>query len=29
VKKVNLAEKLGQFTERWSPRTVGELNAST
>jgi mannose-6-phosphate isomerase-like protein (cupin superfamily) len=26
MKKVNLAEKLGQFTERWSPRVVGELN---
>ena len=24
--KVNLAEKLQQFTERWSPRIVGELN---
>jgi mannose-6-phosphate isomerase-like protein (cupin superfamily) len=24
--KVNLAEKLGQFAERWSPRIVGELN---
>lgn len=24
--KVNLAEKLRQFTERWSPRIVGELN---
>lgn len=24
--KVNLAEKLGQFDERWSPRIVGELN---
>lgn len=24
--KVNLAEKLGQFTEHWSPRVVGELN---
>ena len=26
MQKVNLAEKLGQFTERWSPRIVGELN---
>jgi mannose-6-phosphate isomerase-like protein (cupin superfamily) len=24
--KVNLAEKLSLFTERWSPRLVGELN---
>ncbi|HAB12954.1 MAG TPA: mannose-6-phosphate isomerase [Planctomycetaceae bacterium] len=24
--KVNLAEKLQQFTEHWSPRIVGELN---
>ncbi|MGH0035680.1 MAG: cupin domain-containing protein [Myxococcota bacterium] len=24
--KVNLSEKLHQFTERWSPRIVGELN---
>ncbi len=24
--KVNLSEKLQQFTERWSPRVVGELN---
>ena len=24
--KVNLSEKLQQFTERWSPRIVGELN---
>jgi mannose-6-phosphate isomerase-like protein (cupin superfamily) len=24
--KVNLAEKLAQFTEHWSPRVVGELN---
>ena len=24
--KVNLAEKLGRFDERWSPRIVGELN---
>ncbi len=24
--KVNLAEKFRQFTERWSPRIVGELN---
>ena len=23
---MNLAEKLQQFTERWSPRIVGELN---
>jgi len=26
MRKVNLAEKLSQFTERWSPRIVGELN---
>jgi mannose-6-phosphate isomerase-like protein (cupin superfamily) len=26
MEKVSLAEKLGQFTERWSPRVVGELN---
>ncbi len=24
--KVNLSEKLQQFTERWRPRIVGELN---
>ena len=24
--KVRLAEKLGQFSEHWSPRIVGELN---
>jgi len=24
--KVNLLEKLGMFTEHWSPRVVGELN---
>jgi mannose-6-phosphate isomerase-like protein (cupin superfamily) len=24
--KVNLAEKLDRFTERWSPKIVGELN---
>ncbi len=24
--KVNLAEKLSKFDERWSPRIVGELN---
>lgn len=24
--KVNLAEKFGQFAERWSPKIVGELN---
>lgn len=24
--KVNLDQKLGQFTEHWSPRIVGELN---
>lgn len=24
--KVNLAEKLARFSERWSPRIVGELN---
>ena len=26
MQKVNLTEKLAQFTERWSPRIVGELN---
>jgi mannose-6-phosphate isomerase-like protein (cupin superfamily) len=26
TQKVNLSEKLQQFTERWSPRIVGELN---
>ena len=26
MKKVNLAEKLGQIIEHWSPRIVGELN---
>lgn len=26
MQKVNLAEKLAQFTEHWSPRIVGELN---
>ena len=26
VQKVNLAEKLAQFSEHWSPRIVGELN---
>ena len=26
MEKVNLAEKLSQFQEHWSPRIVGELN---
>ena len=26
MQKVNLAQKLQQFSERWSPRIVGELN---
>src|SRR4051794_41214680 len=26
MEKVNLAEKLALFSERWSPRVVGELN---
>ena len=26
MNKVNLTEKLAQFTELWSPRIVGELN---
>ena len=26
MKKVNLAEKLSSFSERWSPKIVGELN---
>lgn len=28
VKKVSLAEKLGSFNDRWSPKIVGELNDS-
>lgn len=28
LEKVNLAEKFAQFTERWSPKVVGELNDS-
>jgi mannose-6-phosphate isomerase-like protein (cupin superfamily) len=24
--KVNLSDKLGQFTEKWNPRIIGELN---
>ncbi len=26
MEKVNLAEKLGAFSEHWSPKIVGELN---
>ena len=26
MQKVNLADKLAQFSERWSPRIVGDLN---
>lgn len=26
MEKVNLSEKLAQFSEHWSPRIVGELN---
>jgi mannose-6-phosphate isomerase-like protein (cupin superfamily) len=26
MKKVNLSDKFSQFTEHWSPKTVGELN---
>ncbi len=26
MEKVNLSEKLSEFTEHWSPRIVGELN---
>jgi len=26
MEKVNLAEKLSQFQEQWSPKVVGELN---
>lgn len=28
LKKVNIAEKLGQFNEHWSPKIVGEINES-
>jgi len=28
IRKVNLAEKLSQFSECWSPKIVGELNDS-
>ncbi len=28
-KKVNLREKFGSFTERWSPKVVGEVNDSS
>ena len=27
--KVNLAEKLSQFSDHWRPRTVGELNGQS
>jgi mannose-6-phosphate isomerase-like protein (cupin superfamily) len=26
MEKVNLAEKFGRFSERWTPKIVGELN---
>ncbi len=26
MEKINLAQKLNQFNERWSPRIIGELN---
>lgn len=26
MRKINLAKKLGSFSEHWSPRIVGELN---
>ena len=26
MQKINLAEQLGRFTERWSPRIIAELN---
>ena len=26
IEKVNLAERFGRFTERWSPKIAGELN---
>ena len=26
MEKVNLSEKLGEFSEHWSPKIVGELN---
>lgn len=26
MEKVNIAEKLTQFTEHWSPRIIGEIN---
>ncbi len=29
LQKVNLAEKLALFSERWSPRIVGELNGQS
>ena len=28
MQKVNLAEKLGQFTEHWSPRVVADYNGN-
>jgi mannose-6-phosphate isomerase-like protein (cupin superfamily) len=28
VRKVNLAEKFGEFAERWSPKIAGEVNDS-
>ena len=26
LEKINLADKLGRFSEQWSPRLIGELN---
>jgi mannose-6-phosphate isomerase-like protein (cupin superfamily) len=26
MEKVNIAEKLGKFTDHWNPRIIGELN---
>ena len=26
IEKVNISEKLGQFSDHWSPKIVGELN---
>ncbi len=28
VRKVNLAEKFGEFAEQWSPKIAGEVNDS-
>jgi mannose-6-phosphate isomerase-like protein (cupin superfamily) len=26
MEKINIAEKLGQFSDHWNPRVIGELN---